>query len=128
MNMMPAQTNDTATALDQLVNRDEVLQICYWYEGEGFGKVFNAAALVTFLKCDTQAAEVALRELVMQGHMEAAAEPASGYRFTAKGRQTGGRLFADGFEDYQKAGHGECAAGCCEEDDHSQCGDDCPLH
>lgn len=115
-----------ADALARMVDREEVLQICYWYEGEGFGTVFDAAVLKPFLKCDARAAGAALEDLAGQGYL-ACATP-SGYRFTEQGRKAGGRLFAEGFADYQKQGHGECAAGCCEEDDHSRCGDDCTLH
>lgn len=128
MSVTPAPGNHQRNALDQLVSREEVLQICYWYEGEGFGDAFNAAVLGPFLKYDARAVEAALQELAMQGHLEPAPAPASGYRFTAEGRKKGGRLFADDFADYQNAGHGECAAGCCEEDDHSRCGDECALH
>ncbi len=126
MSLAAEQADRQNGALDRLVNREEVLQICYWYEGEGFGKAFDSAVLRPFLKCDSRSADAALRELVAQGHLESS--PAAGYRFTEQGRKEAGRLFADGFADYQKAGHGECAAGCCEEDDHSRCGDDCAFH
>ena len=110
------------------MNREEVLQICYWYEGEGFGKVFDSSVLAPFLKCGSEAAEAALLDLVKRGFLERAAESPAGYRFTGRGRKQGGRLFADDFADYQAAGHGECAAGCCDSGDHSKCGDECALH
>lgn len=130
MSTIAAHTNRSgnANALDRLVDREEVLQICYWYEGEGFGKTFNATVLGPFLNCDPRATDTALKELVADGYLEPVSTPISGYRFTDKGKKQGGRLFADGFADYQKAGHGECAAGCCDGDDHSQCGDECTLH
>ena len=28
-------------ALERLVNREEILQICYWYQGEGLGDIYN---------------------------------------------------------------------------------------
>ena len=37
-----------SNALDLLVRREEVLQIAFWYEGEGFGQIFDAAALAVF--------------------------------------------------------------------------------
>ena len=113
------------SALARLVNREEVLQICYWYRGEGFGDHYRPAQLRPFLQCDEAAIELALQDLAAQGHL---AFEAAGYRFTESGQREAGRLFADGFADFQKQGHGECAAGCCEEDDHSKCGDECPLH
>lgn len=128
MSVTPEQATRDPSAVDDLVNREEVLQICYWYEGEGFGKTFDAQVLTPFLKCGGAAAEAALRELVARGFLELAPGPAPAYRFTAPGRRFGGRLFSDDFADYQGAGHGECAAGCCDSGDHSRCGDECALH
>lgn len=121
---MSTPSND---ALTRLVNREEVLQICYWFQGEGFGSRYDAALLRPFLQCDAAAIDTALGELASQGHLQAAAG-AAGYCFTEQGRREAGRLFADGFADFQKQGHGECDAGCCDGDDHSKCGDECPLH
>lgn len=120
---MKGQASDAST---RLANREEVLQICYWYQGEGFGDRYSAAALRPFLTCDETAIEVALHELVEQGKLQLAGTDS--YHFTDAGRREAGRLFAEEFADFQKQGHGECAAGCCDGDDHSQCGDDCPLH
>ena len=121
-----ASPTTPAHALQRLVNREEVLQICYWYQGEGFGDRYDAAVLRPFLNCDEQAIQAALDDLTERGDLELAA--AGGYRFTAKGRSEAGRLFADSFAELQKQGHGECDAGCCDGDDHSRCGDDCTLH
>lgn len=116
-------TNDDA--LQRLACREEVLQICYWYQGEGFGDRCDARVLAPFLPYGAQAIETALAELVALGQLFA---DGAAYRFTAAGRREAGRLFADDFADFQKQGHGECDAGCCDGDDHSRCGDECPLH
>jgi hypothetical protein len=126
MNTDIASSAATAPALQRLVNREEVLQICYWFQGEGFGDRYEAALLRPFLNCDEQAIHTALGELAERGDLESVG--AGGYRFTAKGRGEAGRLFADSFADFQKQGHGECDAGCCDGDDHSRCGDECALH
>ncbi|MEO6746254.1 MAG: hypothetical protein ABIN08_17380 [Caldimonas sp.] len=107
------------------MNREEVLQICYWYQGEGFGDRYDAAVLRPFLNCNVPVIEVALHELEALGALQ---QEEGRYRFTDRGRQEAGRLFAEGFADFQKQGHGECDAGCCDGDDHSQCGEECPLH
>jgi hypothetical protein len=122
---MSAATN-TPDVLKRLANREEVLQICYWFQGEGLGDRYGAAALRPFLNCSEAEIDAALRELVDRGALMP--DGAGTYRFTAAGRREAGRLFADAFSDFQKQGHGECAAGCCDGDDHSQCGADCPLH
>ena len=115
-------------ALARLVNREEVLQICYWFKGEGFGERYSPALLEPFLQCDQAAIDAALRELTTQGDLQPEPDGAGGYTFTEKGSREAGRLFADGFADFQKQGHGECDAGCCDGDDHSKCGDECALH
>ena len=115
-------------ALERLVNREEILQICYWCQGEGFGDIYNAMMLQPFLNYDEVLIEIAFDELIRDGYLETVSGPTQGYRFTEIGKKQGGRLFADSFTDFQKAGHGECAAGCCDDGDHSQCGDDCLLH
>jgi len=116
----------TGDALARLVNREEVLQICYWYQGEGFGQEYDAALLRPFLNCEVPAIDTALRELETSGALKRRED--GRYRFTDQGRRDAGRLFAEGFVDFQKQGHGECDAGCCDGDDHSKCGEECPLH
>jgi hypothetical protein len=127
MSDMPATSRISATsALGMLINREEVLEIAFWYQGEGFGETFDGAALSVFLNCGREIVEAALGELVAQGSLEAVAT--GGYRFTPPGRAYAARLFHEGFADYQKPGHGECVEGCCEDGDHSRCGDECALH
>lgn len=121
-------SNQDNSALDRLVDREEVLQICYWYQGEGLGEVYNPMLLGPFLNRPPQAVASALQELARQGHLEPVTAPTPGYRLTATGKKKAGHLFAESFSDFQKASHGECAAGCCDGDDHSQCGDECALH
>lgn len=125
MKAIPA-ASASGGALHLLVSREEVLEIAYWYQGEGFGETFDAAALAVFLNCDRQTVDAALAELVAQGSIEAV--PGRGFRFTPQGRGQAARLFSEGFADYQKPGHGECVEGCCEDGDHSKCGDDCTHH
>ncbi len=122
------QAVSTPGALQRLVNREDILQICYWYQGEGLGDIYNAKSLQPFLNCDEVLIETTFNELICDGYLEIVSAPTQGYRFTENGKKEGGKLFADSFADFQKAGHGECAAGCCDDGDHSQCGDDCLLH
>lgn len=119
------QENST---LDRLVDREEVLQICYWYQGEGLGEVYNPSLLGPFLNRAPQTIASALQELARQKLLEPVMAPTPGYRLTATGKKKAGQLFAESFSDFQKASHGECDAGCCDGDDHSKCGDECALH
>lgn len=125
---MKTTSPETDQALDRLVNREEVLQICYWLNGEGFGDIYNASTIAPFLNCNAEAIDNALKELVADGCLQEVPGTQVGYRFSEKGKAQGGRLFADSFSEFTRQGHGECPAGCCDGDDHSQCGDDCTLH
>ncbi len=116
------------SALGRLINREEILQICYWYQGEGLGDIFDAKLLQPFLNYDEDQIEIVFNQLLCDDYLEFVSVPHQGYRLTASGKQQGGKLFADSFSDFQKPGHGECVAGCCDDGDHSQCGDDCLLH
>ncbi|MEO6623585.1 MAG: hypothetical protein ABIN37_01970, partial [Burkholderiaceae bacterium] len=89
-----AIVNPAHAPLARLVNREEVLQICYWFQGEGFGDHYDAGLLRPFLQCDEEAIRVALGELAAQGDLQ---EDGGRYHFTDKGRREAGRLFADDF-------------------------------
>jgi len=102
-------------ALDRLRRREEVLEICFWYRGEGFGEVFTAGALRPFLNTPGAEVEAALGELVAAGQMQALAQ---GYAFTDAGRRQAGRMFAESFVDFQRPAHGECEGDCCGDEDH----------
>jgi hypothetical protein len=124
MNPSP-HASPPADALGRLMRREEVLQICYWMRGEGFGERYDAKSIGPFLQTEPQLIAETLAELAARGELEA---DSGGYRFTEQGRRAAGKLFAEGFSDFQKQGHGECDAGCCDGDDHSRCGEECPLH
>lgn len=100
-------------ALERLRAREEVLQICYWYQGEGFGDRFTPATVQPFLPMDRTALAEILAALAGEG---ALAQDGDGYRFTAEGKRRAGRLFVDAFAEFQTGTHGECTAGCCDED------------
>ncbi len=126
--MSTPEPNLEPGALDRLVDREEVLQICYWYQGEGLGDIFNPGLLAPFLNRVPHAIDAALGQLAQLGYLEHVCLPAPGYRLTGEGKKQAGRLFSESFADFQKSSHGECDAGCCDGDDHSKCGDDCVLH
>ena len=100
-------------ALSRLKEREEVLQICYWYEGEKLGPTLDAAAVLPFMTSDPDLVREMFDLLVAEGDLEPAAR---GYAFTEEGRKKAARLFADAFTEFQLGAHGECTAGCCDED------------
>lgn len=91
----------------EIARRDEVLEMLYWIEGEGFGGASSLDAIARFLT--HAAADVArtLDDLVASG--DAARDAATGeYRLTESGRREAARRFAEEFTPLLSQGHGEC--------------------
>lgn len=101
-------------ALDRLQAREEIMQICYWYQGEGFGERFTPAAVMPFLTLDRALVNDIFASLVADGTMQQAF---GSYSFTSTGKRGAGRLFVETFTEFQTGTHGECTAGCCEGDE-----------
>ena len=89
--------------------RDEILQLLFWIEGEGFGQQLEVEALERFLGLDAEAARKHLELLEREGLLEPAE---GGYRLSARGRMEGGRMFAEGFADLTQPAHGACGPEC----------------
>lgn len=96
--------------LEDLFWRDEILQIAYWFQGEGLGQEVTAAELRRFLTDDAPALEPYLAQMVEEGLM--AAVNNGRYRLTELGQREGARRFADAFENLTKPAHGDCSADC----------------
>ena len=92
-------------ALEALRWRDELLQIMYWFRGEGLGETVAPDDLVVFLGAESDIARRHLDELVQEGYAEMDGER---YTLTARGAQEGGRRFADEFAGLTGQAHGEC--------------------
>ena len=97
-----------ADPLDDLRWRDELLQILYWFRGEGFGDVVAAEDLVTLLGADAHQVQMHLDRLAGEGYASPVAGPAIRYRLTERGIMEGGRRFADEFAGLTGQAHGEC--------------------
>lgn len=93
--------------LDDLARRDQLLELLYWIEGEGFPGAARLDALVRFLAQPAAPVASTLDDLAARG--EVTLDPQSGeYRLTERGRSEGARRFADEFAPLLGQGHGEC--------------------
>lgn len=101
-------------ALARLREREEILQICYWYEGERLGPRLTADAVLPFMASEPALVREVFDLLVAEGDLVA---QEGGFAFTVQGRKKAARLFAEAFTEFQLGGHGECTAGCCDEDE-----------
>ena len=98
-------------ALDRMIVREDVLQICYWYQGEGFGDTFTAQSMMPFLKNEGDIVIEVMAELAAEG---ALIKEGDNYRFSDTGKRKAGGMFYESFTEFQQGAHGECTAGCCE--------------
>jgi hypothetical protein len=105
----------------RLALREEVLEICYWFQGEGFGDRFTAESLKTFLNGSREEILAALECLAAEG---AFIPDGTSYGFSSEGKKRAGRLFHETFTEFQLGTHGECTAGCC--DSENECDNDHP--
>lgn len=97
-------TNDPG---DNVARRDEVLEMLYWTEGEGFSGAATLEAIARFLTHGRDACLRTLNELVERGDVTYAAESGE-YRLTDVGRKEAARRFAEEFAPMLSQGHGEC--------------------
>lgn len=95
--------------------RDELLQVMYWLQGEGFSDLCTLADLARFLQAESGLLAACLHDLVQDGYLEVATVRPDGqalYRLTAVGRREGGRRFAEEFAHLQRPAHFECSPDC----------------
>lgn len=94
--------------LDAIRWRDEVLQMLYWYRGEGLGEAVTALDLVPFLVADPKLVVGQLEQLVEEGYVTIVEGSSVRYALTERGVKEGGRRFADEFAGLTGQAHGEC--------------------
>jgi hypothetical protein len=87
--------------------RDELLQIMYWFRGEGLGELVAPDDLTVFLGASADVVEAHLDRLVADGFATAAGSPRR-YTLNERGVTEGGRRFADEFAGLTGQAHGEC--------------------
>lgn len=84
--------------LGRIRRRDEVLQVLFWMEGEGFEEDMTAAGVKRFVARPESDVRAVLDELVSSGlAVRAAAGSDTRYALTAEGKREGGRRFIDEF-------------------------------
>lgn len=106
--------HDDAAALDRLMEQEDVLQICYWYQGEGFGETFTPRGVMPFLQSDQKDVAKTFTRLADSGDLQ---RNGDAWVFTDAGRKKAGKMFFETFTEFQQPSHGECTAGCCDGDE-----------
>lgn len=99
---------DADSPVDRLKRRDELLQVLFWLEGEGFEAEMHAAGVRRFLQWPDEQIDRGLGELIEDGFAIAVGPATEGtgaaetpatqpVRLTEAGRREGGRRFVSEF-------------------------------
>jgi hypothetical protein len=94
--------------LDAIYWRDELLQILFWFRGEGLGEAVTSQELVPFMNGDEVLIQLHLDHLVDDGYVTRLDGLPPRYQLTEWGVKEGGRRFADEFTGLTGQAHGEC--------------------
>lgn len=90
-----------------IARRDELLEMLYWTEGEGFSGAATLDAIARFLTHSREDVQRTLAELATRG--DVTHDTGTGeYRLTETGRKEAARRFAEEFAPMLNQGHGEC--------------------
>lgn len=104
---------DKGMSSDGIARRDELLELLYWLEGEGFHGSATLAAIVRFVAHSEPDVRRTLDHLMERG--DVVLDDASGqYRLTVPGKREAGRRFAEEFAPLLGQGHGECSDPNCD--------------
>ena len=97
---------------EDIARQDEMLELLFWLEGEGFPGSATLHSIARFLTWAPADAQRILDRLVERG--DVVGRPEAEYRLTGIGRVEAGRRFAEEFSPLLAQGHGECNDPECE--------------
>ena len=101
----------------EIAREDELLELLYWFEGEGFGGVATLEGIVRFTSIDEPLVRQTLERLIARGDVVAVVVDApqrEEYRLSEPGRREAARRFAAEFAPMLSQGHGECSDPGCD--------------
>ena len=105
--------DDTATGSD-IAREDELLELLYWFEGEGFGGVASIEGIIRFTNLSEPLVRRTLDRLLSRGDVLLDESRSAEYRLTDPGRREAARRFAAEFAPLLSQGHGECSDPDCD--------------
>ena len=109
-NRWTMQIEPKSEALRALFWRDEILQVMFWLEGEGFGDQADAHLIERFLGVDARIGAQYLDRLVIEGLLSK--DDTGLYRLSDQGHDQGSRIFSREFAELTRPSHGDCGDDC----------------
>lgn len=101
-------TRDAASTGDDIARQDEILELLYWFEGEGFAGAASLEGIVRFTGLTETVVRRTLDRLQSRGDVLLDRSLGAEYRLTESGRREAARRFAAEFAPLLGQGHGEC--------------------
>ena len=92
-----------------IAREDELLELLYWFEGEGFGGVASMEGIIRFTNLSEPLVRRTLDRLLSRGDVMLDTSRSAEYRLTEPGRREAARRFAAEFAPMLNQGHGECS-------------------
>ena len=93
---------------------DELLELLYWFEGEGFGGVASIEGIIRFTNLSEPLVRRTLERLLTRGDVLLDTTTSAEYRLSDTGRREAARRFAAEFAPMLNQGHGECSDPDCD--------------
>ena len=106
--------NDDAGAGGEIAREDELLELLYWFEGEGFTGVATLQGITRFASLSEALVRRTLERLSTRGDVMLDMDRGGEYRLTETGRREAARRFAAEFAPMLSQGHGECSDPNCD--------------
>ncbi len=97
-----------------IAREDELLELLYWFEGEGFSGVANLEGIVRFTNLNEPTVRRTLARLTTRGDVRMSDTGDEQFRLTETGRREAARRFAAEFAPLLSQGHGECSDPDCD--------------
>lgn len=110
----PEQNPASGDAGGEIAREDELLELLYWFEGEGFGGVATLESITRFTSIPEQVVQLTLGRLLSRGDIAMDTVLHAEYRLTETGRREAARRFAAEFAPMLSQGHGECSDPNCD--------------
>ncbi|MDQ6886190.1 MAG: hydrogenase maturation protease [Gemmatimonadota bacterium] len=107
-------SQDASGAGSEIAREDELLELLYWFEGEGFGGVASIEGIVRFTNLSEPLVGRTLDRLSARGDVLLDESRGKEFRLTESGRREAARRFAAEFAPLLSQGHGECSDPDCD--------------
>ncbi len=104
----------TDDAGHEIARRDEMLELLFWFEGEGLQASATLAGMTRFLTHPEAQISATLRDLLDRAYIVELGGTTVEYRLTETGRREASRRFKDEFSELLSQGHGECNDPTCD--------------